>query len=199
MIRRQSGYAGFTLIELLVAIAIIAILIGILIPVVGRVKRSAKVTQCASNMRQIGQALTAYRAEHKKWPTVRMMPSPFLDEAYLAPYDKTPTLLAALEAYIRPTNGVYQCPSDDAGLVFERCKAMSGVGTSYAAAILLSSPPEDLPLFKKEVKQVLLGEFNGYRHAQKTVSIPPFHQSPAKANRLMTDGSVITHIIPSQE
>lgn len=44
---------GFTLIELLTVIAIIGVLAGILIPVVGRVRESARTSQCASNLRQV--------------------------------------------------------------------------------------------------------------------------------------------------
>jgi prepilin-type N-terminal cleavage/methylation domain-containing protein/prepilin-type processing-associated H-X9-DG protein len=47
---------GFTLLELLVVIAIIAVLMGILMPVVTRVKESANATACVHNMRQIGVA-----------------------------------------------------------------------------------------------------------------------------------------------
>jgi prepilin-type N-terminal cleavage/methylation domain-containing protein/prepilin-type processing-associated H-X9-DG protein len=51
---------GFTLIELLVVIAIIAILAAILLPVISRCEEQARVTQCISNMKQLGLAWVIY-------------------------------------------------------------------------------------------------------------------------------------------
>ncbi|MCW8132447.1 MAG: prepilin-type N-terminal cleavage/methylation domain-containing protein [Planctomycetota bacterium] len=51
---------GFTLIELLVVIAIIAILAGLILPVLARARESARRTSCASNLSQIGKGSLMY-------------------------------------------------------------------------------------------------------------------------------------------
>jgi prepilin-type N-terminal cleavage/methylation domain-containing protein len=56
---------GFTLMELLIVIGIIAVLVGILVPMVTRAREMASRTVCLSNIRQLQIGWLAYANEHK--------------------------------------------------------------------------------------------------------------------------------------
>ncbi|MCK4343190.1 MAG: prepilin-type N-terminal cleavage/methylation domain-containing protein [Phycisphaerae bacterium] len=60
LIVRHLRARGFTLIELLVVVTIIALLISILLPTLGRVRDTSKLAVCGSNLRQIGFGIQTY-------------------------------------------------------------------------------------------------------------------------------------------
>lgn len=66
--RRHGQILGFTLIELLVVVAIIAVLISILMPALGRARQQARAVQCLGQCRQLAHGMTLYHNENGNYP-----------------------------------------------------------------------------------------------------------------------------------
>ena len=60
-----AGRCAFTLVELLVVTAIIAMIMGMLLPAISRARQRAQRLQCASNLRTLGQLLTLHADDHR--------------------------------------------------------------------------------------------------------------------------------------
>lgn len=107
MNRTKAGRSsGFTLIELLVVVAIIALLIGILLPAMGSARETARRTICMSNQRMIVLGATMYAEQHPKGAFVPTQSGGEDNLAYLAPdYIEAPELAicASTSNFVDPT------------------------------------------------------------------------------------------------
>ena len=100
---------GFTLVEILVVIAIVGLLAALLLPVFNNARESARTTSCASNLKQIGTAISLYVNDNsQRYPLVAQPANcTWVDTIY--PYTKS--------------TAVFSCPSVQHGEYVPGCGA----------------------------------------------------------------------------
>jgi len=114
---------GFTIVELLVVISIIALLISLLLPSLGRARDAARSIQCMSKLKSMGLAIAVYGNDHdgNLLPAVRYYESPAQDGiAVYIPWWWKWTLY---QGYLEDASANPQTPSFDASW-FWRCPAL---------------------------------------------------------------------------
>jgi prepilin-type N-terminal cleavage/methylation domain-containing protein len=157
--------SAFTLIELLIVIAIIAILIGLLLPAVQKVRESAARTQCAGNLKQIGLASHNYADVHNCLPPGQLGPYPDIGIGlppvntqfvgvltYLLPYVEQDNLYHALT---RDLPGDYLNPS----AVYPPWWNYNSANTAAQTRIKLYICPSDDPYTNTQQTDMLTHTF----------------------------------------
>ena len=126
---------GISLVEVLVAIGIIGVLIAITLPAVQWARESARRMQCASNLKQLGLAITNYESEYGMYPfglIHKYQLLPFVDQT--AAYNAIPAMdrqnpFARWETVRDLVVPMYVCSSDS-----EPARSSGGfAATNYAA------------------------------------------------------------------
>lgn len=142
---------GFTLVELLVVMAILAVLAGLLMSAVQKVRSASLKTRCLNNLRQIGLALHQYHEVYNSLPpglrgaenrepypfmswNTRILP--FLDQATAwvhaqAAYAQTPMFWQVPPHLLDILMPVFGCPADSRTLEIGNDRIRSVAFTSY--------------------------------------------------------------------
>ncbi len=146
---------AFTLIELLVVIAIIAILAAMLLPALALAKNSANKTKCASNLKQLGTAISLFAGDNgEMFPTagdetVKSIQATW--DSYINFYISGGHLSQSnmdTDVYLEDMPQILRCPSDtgfDSGwdsaypnLFGRRTYAMNGAGSTWGVDYQIS-------------------------------------------------------------
>jgi prepilin-type N-terminal cleavage/methylation domain-containing protein len=95
---------AFTLIELIVVLTVIAVLVGIAIPVVSGMRARAQRIQCSANLRSLYVAAESYLQQSGSWPQISEEDSDTSEQNYAA------TWIAALKQF-GPSEKTWVCPT----------------------------------------------------------------------------------------
>lgn len=169
--RFQGGHRrrGFTLVELLVVTGVICLLLGLLLPALGKARAQARRAACRSQLHGVGMAMRMYVDDNANvMPVAAQLPS---TEPNL------PTITEALLPYLKNEEAM-RCPADRVDDYFRK------EGTSYEYPHFLRG---------RAVDKTFLGKYWGETNTPVLFDFAPFHGRPGTAgamNFLFGDGHV---------
>jgi len=135
MSRVSRVACGFTIVELLVVLGVIGILMGLLFPGIGLVRRNAQNTQCLSNLRQLWVPVTSYQnTNNGLLPNTNFLPA----ASAQGPVGGLPSVLGNL---VDPASDTWRCPAD----VDEESLA-TGTSYFYLPGLLKYMPQVQIPV-----------------------------------------------------
>jgi prepilin-type processing-associated H-X9-DG protein len=155
-------------------------LIGLLLPAVGRAREAARITQCKSNLRQIGLALDQYidrQGSRGKFPDAAVMPK-------TVPSD-LPSLPQILGAHIEDNSELFRCPTDDTFFLRE------GLSYEYPASRFANKTREQVRISRR-------GNERSSSRVWIVYDFEPFHgpeDEDGSRNFLYLDGHVDSLIV----
>ena len=117
---------GFTLIEVIVVAAIIAILAGILVPMIFNQIDESKKTRAAGDCKSLQQAVASVRSNTLRWPTYSITADPCVEDVgyYIKDTTVPPTLAAGIPIPTGTAVGMYDvlgAPKDNAAGTVGAC------------------------------------------------------------------------------
>ncbi|UCG50357.1 MAG: DUF1559 domain-containing protein [Phycisphaerales bacterium] len=136
---------AFTLVELLTVIAIVAVLMGILVPVLSSARASARKVACLSNLRQIGVAIHSYSDDYSGNIPFGPKAPPFLSPTDFYSSTGAVTSLISLrtgapvglglllESYLSSQPTVLFCPDSDQRFITEAELAKVGISQAQCS------------------------------------------------------------------
>jgi prepilin-type N-terminal cleavage/methylation domain-containing protein len=171
--RRGAAGPAFTLIELLVVISIIGILVGLLMPALGSVRKQGRHVKCLSNLRGIGVGIAAYMQSASKGVLPHVLPlhdsggnqndpslldvlADFVDAA--VPRKDEDGKFLATDPWICPEDRV----SNDAEANFDPVWRTYGTSYEYGPGALMLVSEANLLIPREKVARVVTGVYDRY-------------------------------------
>ncbi|MCA9265011.1 MAG: DUF1559 domain-containing protein [Planctomycetales bacterium] len=216
--RRSCPRFGLSLVEVLIVVAIIAILIAMLLPAIQVTRESARRTQCANNLRQLGLAFSNYESARKSLPpgdkrgfeldssrqitkikslgTWVTLSLPFLEQSAL--YDQ----VDFEHTYFSPENGAYhhvdletlKCPSDvEVGLTSEHYGARGNYAANIGLGYVWMSDPywtqnSGVPGQEEHPRALPISNYRGQQRRPSLWGFGPFLVNRGVRLRQVKDG-----------
>ena len=204
----------FTLVELMVVIAIIGILASLLIPVLGKARKTAQIAVCASNQHQLGVAMFSFTFDNDRY-----LPKPSGQVSWddlLSGYDGREPLTDTQKAasgflksdYDEDYAQVYRCPLfEDRGTTVQMSYGVTGKDSHKSfQGLIFDNTSFKLSRLKKPTEIIMLFDYNrNYtrlgrgRHSIARATDLPTHSLTSKGemmhgnydvNYLFVDGHV---------
>lgn len=163
----RAARAAFTLIELLVVVAIIAILIGLLLPAVQKVREAAARSQCSNNLKQLALATHQYHDANGFFlptrsaglgPTWAMLILPYIEQqsiynqyridlSYHHPSQSATAVQVPVKTFLCPSRRGGRAPTSAAGQDLRAGVDRPGIVGDYAGCVGHSIPGRDMEFF----------------------------------------------------